>query len=128
MKKNSFFLSHSLTFSSLYSWKAVERKTMKFLYSLTTIEDQATPLAPAPKTTFQALVPWITGVLVVLILVLVALITRYALSCSRERARIAYITEEYKLKTLTNLPKWNLSELREIRQDLEASVVMGSLE
>ena len=100
---------------------------MHLLYSLTTIEDAQTPLAPAPKTPFEAALPWITGALVVLILVLVAVVTRYALSCSRERQRIAYIAEEYKLEVTTNLPKWNLNKLREIRQDLEASVVMGSL-
>ncbi len=100
---------------------------MHLLYSLTTIEDAQTPLAPAPKTPFEAALPWITGALIVLILVLVAVVTRYALSCSKERQRIAYITEEYKLDVTSNLPKWNLSKLREIRQDLEDSVVMGSL-
>ena len=100
---------------------------MHFMYSLTTIEDAQTPLAPAPKTPFEAALPWITGALIVLILALVAVVTRYALSGSKERQRIAYIAEEYKLEVETNLPKWNLNKLREIRQDLEASVVMGSL-
>jgi len=100
---------------------------MHLLYSLTTIEDTQTPLAPAPQTPFEAALPWITGALIVLILALVAVVTRYALSCSKERQRIAYITEEYKLEVTPNLPKWNLSELREIRQDLEDSVVMGSI-
>jgi len=101
---------------------------MEMLYSLITIEEQATPLAPAPKTTFETLLPWITGVLVVLVLILAALATRYALRCSKERQRIAYITEEYKLEGARNLPKWNLKELREIRENLEASVVMGALQ
>ena len=62
-----------------------------------------------------------------LILALVAVMTRYVLSCSKERQRITYITEEYKLEPIPNLPKWKLSKLKEIRRDLEDLVVMGSL-
>ena len=100
---------------------------MSLLYSLTTIEDAQTPLAPTPQPPFEAVLPWLTGALIVLILALVAVMTRYVLSCSKERQRIIYITEEYKLESIPNLPKWNLSKLKEIRQDLEDLVVMGSL-
>ena len=99
---------------------------MKVLYSLVTIEQSATPLAPAPKSAFASALPWITGALVVLVLVLVGMLTTYVLRCKAQMRQIEYILEEYKLEGVGKLPKWDLKELNLIRQDLEEKIVMGN--
>lgn len=96
---------------------------MKLLYSLVTIEDPMTPLAAAPKSTFASLLPWITGIAIILILVLVGLATIYVLKCNKVRRQISYIVETQKIDCSRNLPKWNLKELRTIKEDLESLVV-----
>lgn len=99
---------------------------MNVLYTLITIENNATPLAPAPKSAFASALPWITGALIVLILILVGMLTTYVLRCKAQVRQIQYILEEYKLEYKGKLPEWNLKELNLIRQDLEAEIIMGT--
>jgi len=97
---------------------------MYYLYSLVTIEDPDTPLAPAPQSTWSTFLPWITGAIIVLILVLVWMATVYVMRCNRCMRQISYISETHRIPARKDLPRWNLKELNTIREEMEDSVLL----
>jgi len=97
---------------------------MFYGYTLVTIENMETPLAPAPHNAWASLVPWLIGAIILLILVILERATSYILECGKCKRQITYISETYKIP-IKKVSRMNLKELISIREEMEHQVLMG---